>query len=162
MQYPNVKLIRNHCRYRIITVAVLLVSVLLAACSSSATPAPTIDPRVIQTQNAQTVVVQVTAVAPPVVTPNSSFQTSWTLQNSGQVAWDKANFNIRFLGSHGVPLHLGSDFYNLAKNVDLGQAYTVTVPMIAPAIPGKYGEFWGFFGGDNIAVCQFWLTIEVK
>jgi len=97
-----------------------------------------------------------------VFAPNTSFQASWTLQNSGQTAWDQTNFNVRFLGSNGVPLHLGSDLYNLAYNVDLGQTYTVNVPMIAPAGPGKYGELWGFFSGDNASVCQFWLMIEVK
>ena len=97
-----------------------------------------------------------------VFTPNFSFQASWTVQNTGQAVWESANFNVRFLGSNGVPIHLGSDLYNLASNVDLGQTYTVTVPMIAPAEPGKYSELWGIFGGDNISVCQFWLTMEVK
>ena len=97
-----------------------------------------------------------------VFAPNTSFQASWTLQNAGPAVWDSTNFTVRFLGSNGVPLHLGSDLYNLANNVDMGQTYTVNVPMIAPAGPGKYGELWGIFSGDNASVCQFWLTIEVK
>ena len=97
-----------------------------------------------------------------VFAPNTSLQASWTLQNAGSAIWNSANFNIRFLGSNGIPLHLGSDLYNLANNVDLGQNYTVSVPMISPAAPGKYGELWGIFSGENVSECQFWLTIEVK
>jgi len=97
-----------------------------------------------------------------IMAPNSLFQVSWTLQNTGQTTWESANFNVRYLGSGGVPLHQGSDLYDLESDVNVGQNFTFTVPMIAPSEPGKYGELWGIFGGNDASICQFWLTILVQ
>jgi len=96
------------------------------------------------------------------MTPNSLFQASWTVQNTGQTPWDSNSIDVRYLGSGGVALHQGSDLYDLESNVDVGQNYTFTVPMIAPSEPGEYGELWGIFGGNNTTLCRFWLTIEVQ
>jgi len=96
-----------------------------------------------------------------VLAPNSLFQASWTVQNTGQTSWDVNSVDVRYLGSGGVPLHQGSDLYDLVSNVAAGQNYTFTVPMIAPSGAGEYGELWGIFEGSN-TVCRFWLIIEVQ
>jgi hypothetical protein len=94
--------------------------------------------------------------------PNSLFQTSWTLQNTGQAIWDQTNVDVRYLGSNGVTLHQGSDLYDLESSVEVGQEYTFSVPMIAPSEPGTYGELWGFYQGSDTSFCQFWVIVEVR
>jgi uncharacterized protein YraI len=97
-----------------------------------------------------------------VFAPNALFETSWTLQNTGNAAWEQDQYDIRFLGAfNGTILHLGSDVYDLPTTVNTGWNIPVTIPMVAPGEPGIYAEGWSISLGNQI-ICPFYVVIEVK
>ena len=94
--------------------------------------------------------------------PNAVFETSWTLQNTGNTAWDQNQYDIRYVGAYnGVVLHLGSDVYDLPTTINTGWNLPVTIPMVAPSEPGIYAEGWSISLGNQI-ICPFFVVIEVK
>jgi uncharacterized protein YraI len=94
--------------------------------------------------------------------PGTSFSTTWVLQNAGSTGWDQGEFDIRYAGAaSNVPLHQGSDVYDLTTSVQPGWTYNFSVPMIAPFDPGLYGELWQVVQGSQ-AVCDFYVYIQVQ
>ena len=92
----------------------------------------------------------------------TAFDTTWVLQNTGDTKWDENEYNISYVGAAAnIPLHQGSDGYDLTSTVDPGWTYNFTVPMIAPFDPGTYGELWQVVLG-NQPVCEFYVYILVK
>jgi hypothetical protein len=91
--------------------------------------------------------------------PDTSFNVTWTLKNTGSETWT-TEYDVIYLGANVQPFHVGQDIYDFASNVEPGWNYTVTVPMVAPSTSGSYGEAWGIFAG-NVNVCTFWVTINV-
>ncbi|MGE5377657.1 MAG: SH3 domain-containing protein [Bacteroidota bacterium] len=92
----------------------------------------------------------------------TSFTTTWVLQNNTGTSWDGNSVDLRYVGAAAnVPLHQGSDIYDLANTVEPGWTYNFSVPMIAPFTPGVYGEVWEVGQGSNI-ICQFYVYIEVR
>jgi hypothetical protein len=59
-----------------------------------------------------------------------------------------------------IPLHQGSDVYDLTTTVEPSWTYNFSVPMIAPYTPGVYGEMCGCPRGQTI--CPLYVYIEVK
>ena len=96
-----------------------------------------------------------------VMAPDTSFTANWTLKNTGTDPWTTDSYDVRYLGTNSLPFHQGADGYDLASNVEPGWDYLVSVPMIAPANVGTYGEAWGIVQGSN-TVCTFWIWIEVQ
>ncbi|PWB54408.1 MAG: hypothetical protein C3F13_06540, partial [Anaerolineales bacterium] len=139
------------------------------------------------TQNTQNVPVVEAPPAPPVVEPTpppitatgctlvnqtppdasveaagSQFTTVWVLKNSSTSSWSQADYDISYVGAvDNIPLHVGSDVYDLTTNVDPGWTYYFYMPMLAPYDPGTYGELWQVASGSQV-VCQFWIYINVK
>jgi uncharacterized protein YraI len=96
-----------------------------------------------------------------VFAPGSSFTTTWVLENSGTQAWN-TEYDLVYVGSAAnVPLHQGSDLYDLSSSVEPGWNYNFSVPMIAPFDPGTYGEVWRVIFG-NQPVCEFYVYIQVQ
>jgi len=59
-----------------------------------------------------------------------------------------------------IPMHQGSDIYDLAASVQPGDTYNFSVSMIAPFEPGVYGELWEVAQGSQ-TFCQFYVYISV-
>jgi uncharacterized protein YraI len=92
----------------------------------------------------------------------TGFSTTWVLQNTGSDTWDQGEVDVRYVGAAAnIPLHQGSDVYDLATSVEPGATYNFTVSMIAPFDPGTYGELWEVALG-NQSICQFYVYIEVE
>jgi uncharacterized protein YraI len=94
-------------------------------------------------------------------TAGTGFSTTWVLQNTGSAAWASSTTDLRYLGAVATtPLHQGSDIYDLPLDVQPGTSYNFTVPMIAPAAAGTYGELWEV-GSSSGVLCQFYIYIIV-
>jgi hypothetical protein len=90
------------------------------------------------------------------------FDTTWVIQNTGTTSWNLAEVDIRYVGAAaGVPLHQGSDIYDLTATVQPDTTYNFSVPMIAPFEPGTFGEVWEVIQG-NTPICQFYVYIAVQ
>jgi hypothetical protein len=91
----------------------------------------------------------------------SGFSTTWVLQNTSAEKWDPNEVDVRYVGAAAnVPLHQGSDVYDLTATVQPGNTYNFTVSMIAPFDPGTYGEVWEVARGSQL-YCQFYVYISV-
>lgn len=94
--------------------------------------------------------------------PDTSFATTWVLQNNGADAWNTKDYDIRFLGAYNnVIMHQGSDVYDLPAQIDSGWNLPVSIPMVAPSEPGTYAEGWAVSLGNEV-VCPFYVIIKVK
>jgi uncharacterized protein YraI len=97
-----------------------------------------------------------------VFAPGTSFTTTWVLQNNTGSKWSDGEVDLRYVGAAAnIPLHQGSDIYDLTNTVEPGWTYNFSVPMIAPFEPGVYGEVWEVGQGSN-SLCQFYVYIEVR
>jgi uncharacterized protein YraI len=96
-----------------------------------------------------------------VFAPGSSFTTTWVLQNNGAQSWN-TEYDLVYVGAaSNVPLHQGSDRYDLSSSVEPGWTYNFSVPMIAPFDAGAYGEVWQVVFG-NQTVCEFYVYVLVQ
>ncbi len=96
-----------------------------------------------------------------VFAPGSSFTTTWVLMNSGTQAWN-TEFDLVYVGAaSNVPLHQGTDRYDMTNAVEPGMNYNFSVPMIAPFDAGAYGEVWQVVFG-NQPICEFYVYIQVQ
>jgi uncharacterized protein YraI len=92
----------------------------------------------------------------------SSFTTTWVLLNTGTESWNAGETDLAYAGAAAnLPLHQGSDRYDLSTNVEPGWTYNFSVPMIAPFDPGTYGELWQVVVGSQ-PVCEFYVYIQVQ
>jgi hypothetical protein len=92
---------------------------------------------------------------------DTPFTTTWVLQNTGPSKWSTGEVDLRYLGaSNNVQMHTGSDLYDLSVDVQPGQTYNFSVPMIAPYSAGTYGETWEVGSGSK-TICQFYVYINV-
>jgi hypothetical protein len=91
----------------------------------------------------------------------SGFSTTWVLQNTGSEPWLSSSMDVRYVGAAAnVPMHQGTDVYDLALDVQPGATYNFSVPMIAPYDTGTYGEMWEVGMGSTV-LCQFYVYIIV-
>ncbi len=128
--------------------------------------APPAPPPVSTTPPAPTgtgcLLVSQTPVDGTVFAGGSSFSTAWVLQNAESTEWVSSDVDIRYVGAAtDIPLHTGSDSYDLAANVQPGDTFNFTVPMISPVDPGSYGEVWEVAMGTQVK-CQFYVYITVQ
>jgi len=98
-----------------------------------------------------------------VMDPGETFNKEWVLENVGSCPWTSG---FQFIFNHGDLL--GADLqYALPGSVQPGEAVTISIPMIAPAVPGDYLGFWTMqspdgqqFGTSTSSL--FWVQINVK
>ena len=91
----------------------------------------------------------------------TGLSTTWVLQNTGAEKWDQGEVDVRYIGAAAnIPLHQGSDVYDLAASVEPGDTYNFSVSMIAPYETGIYGELWEIAQGSQ-QFCQFYVYIAV-
>ena len=94
----------------------------------------------------------------PVLAPRTSFDTTWTLKNTGNDLWlDK---NIDFKYSSGTDMHR-KDIYDLPKSLAPDGQVDITVPMIAPSSTGMYTSTW-VLATNKKTLCKVSVTIIVK
>jgi uncharacterized protein YgiM (DUF1202 family) len=90
--------------------------------------------------------------------PEESFTMAWSLENTGTSDWTDAVLRYTQSGSGG-PFHTGPDSIDIGT-VSGGDSYTTSIPAMAPASAGEYGEVWEIVSGGE-PVCGFWMTIAV-
>lgn len=74
------------------------------------------------------------------VRPRERFVKAWTIKNSGECAWTTEYLFQREFGdlrAPGLPTRLP-----LRRIVPPGDTYTISLPVQAPAAPGRYNEHW--------------------
>ena len=73
-----------------------------------------------------------------VLAAGTGFSTTWVLQNTGAEKWSDGEVDLRYVGAAAnIPLHQGSDIYDLAASVQPGDTYNFSVSMIAPYETGR-------------------------
>ena len=95
--------------------------------------------------------------------PGEAFNKQWVLQNSGACAWT-SEYSVIF--HHGETLGASQQIF-FAGSVQPGEAFTLTVPMIAPAVPGEHLSFWTLLAPDGSTfgtntTSLFWALINVE
>jgi uncharacterized protein YraI len=94
--------------------------------------------------------------------PSTGFGMTWTLKNTGTVAWDQNKTDLVFLGAiNGQRLHQNGDVYDITTTVEPGATYTVQGGLITPATAGEYGEAWSL-QQEGVQVCTFWVIVDVQ
>jgi next-to-BRCA1 protein 1 len=106
--------------------------------------------------------------------PNHVFSQTWTMWNTGTVAWPAGSV-IRFVGgdymgrvdsAHAAPvseLSLASESTRCTAEVAPGAHFSFTVPLRTPARPGRFASYWrltapsGYKFGHRI-----WCDINVR
>ena len=96
-----------------------------------------------------------------VLPAGTGFSTTWVLQNTGAEKWSDGEVDLRYVGAAAnIPMHQGSDIYDLSASVQPGDTYNFSVSMIAPYETGAYGELWEVGMGSQ-TMCQFYVYIAV-
>jgi uncharacterized protein YraI len=125
-------------------------------------PPPVVQPTPPSISNTGCTLVSQTPPDATVEAAGTQFSTVWVLKNTSTGTWSQADYDISYVGAvSNIPLHGGSDRYDLTTNVDPGWTYYFYTPMLAPFDPGAYGELWQIASSSQV-VCQFWVYITVK
>ncbi len=98
-----------------------------------------------------------------VLEPGEIFDKAWVIQNKGTCTWTN---EYKMIYHHGDTL--GADaIYSFGGAVAPGESFTLTVPMMAPAVAGEYTSFWTLqspdgktFGTNSSAL--FWARVVVE
>jgi hypothetical protein len=91
------------------------------------------------------------------VNPGQFILKEWTFKNNGDSEWPA---DTKFVQTNGD--NLGAEPYHI-PGVRAGDEVTVSVQMMAPALPGKYCAFFRFVYGDNQRFGQkVWCDILVE
>lgn len=107
-----------------------------AAAGTAATAAATGTPTSLGTNLAEWASQSVTDGT--VFTPGESFSVTWELKNTGTTTWTPGYMLRYFAGEpFGAPKEV-----LINQTVLPGQTATITVPMIAPGLPGDYRSDW--------------------
>jgi DNA-binding SARP family transcriptional activator len=72
--------------------------------------------------------------------PDTAFRKVWTLRNAGKCRWE-APMKLRFSRVEGVRMST-TDAVSLKGQVLPGGAYSFSVPMRTPTLPGEHSERW--------------------
>jgi hypothetical protein len=93
------------------------------------------------------------------ISPNASFEVSWTIRNIGAETWESGLVDIHYLA--GSRIHRSPDRFDLPRSIYTGEAVTIRLQMAAPGNPGRYTINWGMSSGD-VVFCAMPLTLEVR
>jgi hypothetical protein len=94
----------------------------------------------------------------PVLAPRASFDTTWTLQNTGDDLWLDRNIDFQYSG--GTDMHK-TDVFDLPSSIPPDGQVMITVPMIAPGSPDTYTSTWVLVNKKN-TLCKVSVTVTVK
>ena len=85
-----------------------------------------------------TYVADVTAEDGTIFEPGASFVKTWRVRNTGTTTWD-ARYTLRWIDHERMD---GPDSVPLNHAVAPGEVATVSVPLTAPAAPGRWRSTW--------------------
>ncbi len=90
------------------------------------------------------------------------FDKTWDIQNTGTCTWTE-QFSVVF--HHGDLLGAPQQTF-FPGTVEPGESFTLSVPMVAPAVPGEHLGFWNLLSPDGQAFGTgssglFWVKIIV-
>jgi hypothetical protein len=91
--------------------------------------------------------------------PDTTFTMAWTVRNGSGAEWTDAVLEFAKSGNGGS-LHTGPDSIDIG-DIAASSTYTTSVPAMAPAGSGDYGELWEIHSGGE-PVCEFWMIITVE
>lgn len=89
----------------------------------------------------------------------AEFTTDWTIENTGDAAWDKQDVDVRY--QSGDAMQKGNSFADLPQTVLPGASVKISVTMIAPQTPGYHITYWNFSSGSQV-LCTFYVEIFVE
>ncbi len=89
--------------------------------------------------------------------PRQSFDTFWTVKNTGAV-WHAKSTKFQYI--YGTKMNTGANYFYLPHDVSRGSKIALGVDMIAPKYPGTYSTTWALFSG-NTRVCRVYVIITV-
>jgi hypothetical protein len=92
------------------------------------------------------------------VAVNTSFDTVWSLKNSGLKTWSSGDLDIVY--KSGDKLQTKGDLYDMPHDVAPNGTLDVTVDMKAPQNDGTYTTTWGINFPDG-NVCTLTTSINV-
>ena len=95
--------------------------------------------------------------------PGEQFNKIWVLQNTGTCTWT-SEFSVVF--HHSETLGAATRI-NFPGTVAPGESFSLTVPMVAPAVSGKHLSFWNLESADGTDFGTttsglFWVNIVVN
>lgn len=94
------------------------------------------------------------------IAPNTSFDMSLTVANSGSTAWENGVAKFVQSGATGN-LHARSNEYALGSKIKPGETYNLVIPAKTGSSAGLSGEAWEIVANNEV-VCQFWIIIDVQ
>jgi len=89
-----------------------------------------------------------------VLAPGESFETEWTVKNTGADTWRETDVDFKF--SSGTDIH-NRDILDLPGSVGADGEVTLTVPMVAPGISGSYTSTWVLSMKKDVS-CDLFIT----
>jgi polar amino acid transport system substrate-binding protein len=99
--------------------------------------------------------------APPILLPGQPFVKSWRILNSGTCTWD-SRYRLDFVRGNQPGARMSGPTTWISGRVLPGQTYDISVPMIAPLVPGTYQGFWQMYNDLNHAFGErIWAGIRV-
>ena len=112
-----------------------------------------------------TFVTDVTIPDETVIAPETEFDKTWRLKNSGTCTWT-TDYQLIHVG--GDLLDAVSDAFPLPEAVAPGETIELTIRMVSPATPGTYQSDWKLqnaqgtvFGLELRRTTPIWVKIEV-
>jgi hypothetical protein len=94
------------------------------------------------------------------ISPNASFEASWTVRNIGTNTWGGGLVDAHYLA--GSRMHRTPDRFELPHTINTGEAVTIRLTMVAPANPGRYNITWALSDANGVAFCVLPLAVEVR
>jgi hypothetical protein len=94
------------------------------------------------------------------ISPNASFEASWTVRNIGMNTWGGGLVDAHYLA--GSRMHRTPDRFDLPHTINTGEAVTIRLTMVAPANPGRYNITWALSDANGVAFCVLPLAVEVR
>lgn len=92
------------------------------------------------------------------VSKGETFQTIWTVKNTGSVVWDSNTVDFAFVsGTNFASIKLA----DLPKTVAVGKSIGLKLTMTAPSTASSYQTTWSLRQGSN-KFCKVTLSIVVK
>jgi len=88
-----------------------------------------------------------------------SFDTFWTVRNSGSAIWRSTSTRFAYVG--GTKFQTNTSSFAIPNNVGIGGKIKLGVDMIAPRTAGTYSTLWALYAG-NTQFCRVTLTLTVK
>jgi hypothetical protein len=133
----------NHLSKKVLPGAILLLAILISACSFTVNPTTTNLPLATSTTftgpvcNSASYISDVTIPDHATVAAGQTFVKTWMVQNTGTCTWN-ANYTLTFVGGS----QMGGTNTSVGGSVVPGQQAKLSVTLNAPTAAGQYTGYW--------------------